>query len=400
LFAKHLGLGGDYDLFSITFSASAVFFTIYVARAATAPSLHGYGSFVGGIFILVMAILPMLISLVTVRKFPFHHHLAKKSDLLTESAFWMPIFIGWVNLLLLSYESFASLFGVVAQPSPLLHNYVSFPMLIVFLTVVIAKSIKKRPSITFAVFCFALLLMVGVAFSSVKALTGNPLADVGMPFVFALLAAAAYRLVDYVFRRPSSLHRYASFRFLIFFGLALLLFGVFVSSSMQSSATATVSTGEDFNALGLKLSIMEIATFPSDGQIFLAPYGMRPDSIDTRIIYTLSDAPLDNKMLVLRYYPAFDRFMPTPSIFRSIMRDTYVSASATESVKEATASVFANGTETRPTDVRITIKTIPAISVLWLGVTTTVVGGLPFVFARRPIQETGENLELGWKRRD
>ena len=164
---------------------------------------------------------------------------------------------------------------------------------------------------------------------------------------------------------------------------------------MQSSATATVSTGEDFNALGLKLSIVEIATFPSDQQIFLAPYGMRPDSIDTRIIYTLSDAPSDYKVLVLRYYPAFDRFMPTPSIFRSIMGDTYVSASVTDAVREATASVFANGTETRPTDVRITIKTIPAISILWLGVTTMVVGGLPFVFVRKPMQETEENLELG-----
>ena len=208
LFSKHLGLGGDYDLFSITFSASAVFFTVYVARAATSPSLHGYGSFIGGIFILVMAILPMLISLVTARKIPFHHNHARKNDLFTELAFWSLIFIGWANLLLLSYESFASLFGVVAQPSPLLHNYVSFPMLIVFLTVVTAKSIKKHPSTTVAVFYFALLLVVGVAISSLRVLTGNLLADVGMPFVFVLLAASAYRLVDYVFRRPRSLHRY------------------------------------------------------------------------------------------------------------------------------------------------------------------------------------------------
>jgi cytochrome c-type biogenesis protein CcmF len=398
LFSRPVALGEDYDLFSITFSASAVFFTVYVARASTALSLHGYGSFIGGIFIVIMAILPMLISLVTARKFPFHH--AKENDLLTESAFWMVIFIGWANLLLLSYESFASLFGVVAHINPLLHNYVSFPMLIVFLAVVIARSIKKHSSNTVAFFCFALLLLIGVAVSSLNILTGNPLADVGMPFVLVLLAAATYRLIDYVFRRPRFLHRYASFRFLIFLGLALLLFGVFVSSSMQSSATATVSTGQEYNVSGLKLSIIEITTFPSDRQIFLPPYGMRPDSIDTKIIYTLGDAPSDYKVLVLSYYPAFDRFMPTPSIFRSIMRDTYVSASVTDAVREATASVFANGTEARPADVMITIKTIPAVSLVWLGVTTMVVGSLPFAFVRRRIQETLEDLELGWKRRD
>jgi hypothetical protein len=143
----------------------------------------------------------------------------------------------------------------------------------------------------------------------------------------------------------------------------------------------TLSAGEDFNALGLKFSLVEITTSPSDQKIFLAPYGMRPDRIDTRIVYILSDAPSEKRELVLRYYPAFDRFMPAPSIFRSVVGDTYLSAGATDAVREATASVFANGTETTPTNVSITVKTIPAISLVWLGVAIMVVGSLPFVFA-------------------
>jgi cytochrome c-type biogenesis protein CcmF len=392
LLSKRFGAAGDYDLFSITFSASAVFFTVYVARAAAAPSVHGYGSFIGGVFILIISVLPILLSLMTVKKAPLPHNRSENIGVLAEAAFWSMIFIGWANLLLLFYESFASLFGAIAYLNPALHNYVTFPFLIVFLAAAITKLINPARA-GVAVFYLATILVVSVAIALLGIPTGNLLADLGMPFVLALLAASAYGLVKYVLRlRPT--RRHAAFRRLIFFGLALLLIGVFVSASMQSSVTVTVTPGETIRTSGLKLIVVDITTSPSDRQAFVPRYGMRADSIDTKIIYTMSDAPSDSKVLVLRYYPAFDRYLPEPSIFRSLTSDTYLSVGVTDAVRKATLSAFANGTETRPTNVRIAVRTIPGISFMWLGVALAIIGGLPFAFVKSPMQATRENPEL------
>jgi len=402
LFTKYMGVGRDHDLFATTFSASAVFFTAYIARSATAPSLHGYGTFVGGIFLLLLAVLPTLISLMAARRGTFYHSDVERgipSYPLADLTFWSLIFVALANLILLFYQSFASFFGVGVQPSPQLHNSVSLPMLIVFLAVIVVNCIKERPTAKDLLFSLALLLVIGLACSLLKRPTGNVLANVGLPFVLALFAATAYRVSKGVVK-ARYFRTYSNFRHVAFFGIAVLLLGVLISSSMQVSATEIVHTGESFDVLELKLSVVEVATSPSDQQIFLAPYGMVPESIDTKVIYTSSDEPSGSRIIFLRYYPAFDRFVPAPSIHKSVMEDIYIVASPTETVREATASAFADRTTTTPSDVGITIKRIPAVSLVWLGAVILIIGNLPFMFVQAPLQAIEENLESSWKRID
>jgi len=94
----------------------------------------------------------------------------------------------------------------------------------------------------------------------------------------------------------------------------------------------------------------------------------------------LSDEPSNPQVLILRYYPALAQFVATPSIHSSIFGDTYIVASATQSIKQASGLAFSNGTIATPTDVGITIKTIPAVSFVWLGVAILIAATLPLIF--------------------
>jgi cytochrome c biogenesis factor len=226
---------------------------------------------------------------------------------------------------------------------------------------------------------FAFLFAIGLALSLLKYPTGNPLVSFGLPFVVGVSGVTAYRVLKWAIKRPRHFYPHSDVKYLAFLGLAILLVGVFVSSSMEVSVTETVHIGESLTAQGLKFSIIQIATSPDARQIFLPPYGMVPESIDSKITYTLGDEPSSVKVLFVKYYPALDRFVPTASISSSFLEDTYIVASPTESVSRATALAFRDRTTATPTDISITVMRIPAVSLVWLGVVVLMSADLPFI---------------------
>jgi cytochrome c biogenesis factor len=255
--------------------------------------------------------------------------------------------------------------------------------------VVLVESVRERPTRRDALLSFILLFIAGLMCSLLSFPTANFLANLGLPFVLVLLGATTFRLMKGIVKRSSSLSRYSNLRHLALFGVGLLLLGVFVSSSMQGAATQTVSAGGDFRGLGLTLSIRQITIFPSGRQVYLAPYGMVPESIDTRVVYDSSDQLSGSGTLLLRYYPAYDRFVSLPSIHRSLTEDIYIVASATPGVREAAGLVFRNNTSAVSPDIVITVKTIPAVSFVWIGAAVMVAGNIPFMFLSQPLQGTG-----------
>jgi cytochrome c biogenesis factor len=285
------------------------------------------------------------------------------------------------------------LFDLAVYVGPLQYNYASFPMLIVLALVVFVKCIKDRPSYKDLFFSFAFLAAIGFILLFLKYPARNVLASLGLPFVVGLLGTTVYRILKSVFRSPRHFRFYSDAKYVVFFGVAVLLIGVFISSTTGVTTTTTVTVGESFNAAGLKLSIVEVATTPSSRHIFLPPYGILPESIDSEVTYTIGDAPSIVKTAYVKYYPTLDQFVSTPSIDSSLWGDTYIVAGATESVRAATALVLANSTSSMPSNINITVKTIPAVSLVWLGVAIMVIGNLPFVFVSLPMRENREEMQ-------
>jgi cytochrome c biogenesis factor len=171
-------------------------------------------------------------------------------------------------------------------------------------------------------------------------------------------------------------------KYLAYFGVSVLLLGVFVSSSMAGTATAVIPAHGSLNVLGMKLSIVQISTSPSPQQIFLPPYGMVPESIDTQVSYTLSNTPSEIYVLDLKYYPALNQFVQEPSIHHSLLADIYIVGGQTESISEATLLAFKLRTTVVsdvPANVEVTVARIPAILLVWIGVATMVSSNALFV---------------------
>jgi cytochrome c-type biogenesis protein CcmF len=384
LFAKQIGLRRDLELFTTTFSASTLIFTVYIARSASVPSVHTYGDFIGGSAILLLAVVPVFLSFIAAKKRRGSVLDIRGDDFPSGLVFWSLTISASADFAILLYASLGPFLGLTFNPSRQVYNFPSMLMLTVFLAAIFVKCIKGRPSYIDAVLAFAFLLVIGAVLAFLKYPTGNFLTSLGLPFVLGLLVVAFYRIAKLMLASLEHFHLYQDIKYLAYFGISILLLGVLVSSSMAASTTASVPVGESLDAIGVKLSVVQMSTSPSAAQIFLPRSGLIPESIDTKILYTWSEDPSNVRVLVLKYYPALNQYVSTVSIDRSLTGDTYVVAGPTESVSEASALALKlrapvmSGT---PAEIRITVTKIPAISLVWSGIAILAFANLPFVFS-------------------
>jgi cytochrome c-type biogenesis protein CcmF len=384
LFAKQMGLRRDFELFTTTFATSTLLFTVYIARSAAVPSVHTYGDFIGGSAILLLAVVPVFLSFIAARKGGGSVFDTLSDDFPSGLVFWSLTISASADFVILLYASLGPSLGVTFNPSRQVYNFPSMLMLTLFLAAILVKCIKERPSQIDAVLAFAFLLAIGAILSFLKYPTGNFLTSVGLPFILAVLVVAFYRIMKSSVAGLGLFHLYRDIKYLAYFGISILLLGVLVSSSMAASTIVSVPVGESIDALGGKLSVVQMSTSPSTAQIFLPLSGMIPESIDTKILYTWSEAPSDVRVLVLKYYPALNQYVSTVSIDRSLTGDTYVVAGPTESVSEASALALklrAQVMSGTPADIRITVTRIPAISLVWSGIAILVIANLPFILS-------------------
>jgi hypothetical protein len=385
LFARLLDRANGYKLLAITFSASTLFFTVYIARSAAVPSVHGYGDIIGGGSILLLALVPIVPAYMAAKKNRTPQIETQAQQFSTALAFWSLMLIASADFVILLYQSLAATLGMNFHPSLQLYNFPDALMLIVLLAVILVKNVKEQPTYRDLFLSFVTLLVVGAILSLLKYPTGNFLTSVALPFVFGVLVVASFRSSQWILTSVRHSHLFAKSNYFVYFGVAILLLGVFVSSSMATSATETVSINQSVSTLGLKLSVLQMSTSPSPAQVYLPPYGMVPESIDTVISYSLGYEPSNVNVLVLKFYPALNQFFSTPSIRHSLLGDTYVVASATQSVRDATLLALKNRTPVvlgTSTDIKITVMEIPAVSLVWLGTAILVCASTPLILLR------------------
>lgn len=374
---------GDHMFFGITFSASTLQFTAYVARSSAAPSIHGYGELVTGAPLILLALFPVIISIGVVMK----NRLSREGTAGTARTertshaweFWCLMLLASANLLLLLAESFAPDFGVMFLPSTQLHNYVSFPFVAAFCAIILIQSLG-RPKKRFALGVFTVILGGGLALWFTSALTSNLLFDLGLPFIVALLVSAVYGITKTATSHSGRFFSTSAIRYATYIGISILLLGVFFSSSMQTSAAGGVQVGQSIGVNGENLTVLSISTTPSDSKVYVPAYGSVPESIDTSVVYSLNGQTSQDALL--KYYPSVDQFFAVPSIQSSITEDVYVVVGSTNSVAQATSQAFRNGTMGYPSEAYVSITTIPGMSLLVLGIAVMIIANLPLVFAR------------------
>jgi cytochrome c biogenesis factor len=383
LFSRLMGGSAENDLLAVTLTVSSLFLTVYVARSTAVPSVHAYGNFFGGGAVLLLAGVPIMLSFIATHRNKQPRMNPSSDNLPAALVFWSLMLIASIDALLLLDQYLSAALGIVTNPSEQLYNYASFPALVVFLGAMSVKCLREQSTRRQVILLFGLLLGVGLTLTALNYPLANILVNFGLPFILGTLGTSLYSISRWGFRKHH-FHPYSDLKFVAFLGVAVLLLGIFLSSSMQTTATKTVSVGGDFSALDLKIHVVQITTSPSTSQIFLPPYGMVPESIDSSVFYTSSLELSVQEILHLRYYPALDQFSSTPLIHSSISEDIYIVASATGSIRQTTALAFRNRTAVEPTDVQITVTRIPAISFVWVGALTMLIPNLPLALLTTP----------------
>lgn len=378
------GLRRDYLFFGATFSASALFFTSYVARGSAAPSVHSYGDLVSGAPFITLSLLPVVIAAATVLGNRSSAGTALASGAMKSPRyleFWCITLLATANLALLLTEAISPDFGVTFVPSTLTHDLVSFPFVIALCLLLSAEYLLPLAKKERAVSSTVAVLAGVLAFLFAAVNSSNVIFDVVLPFSAALLAAGLLALARAAMGR-SHFASPATFRYIAMIGLSVLLVGVLFSSAMRTSNEASVGVGQTVGAGGVSVTVAKITTAPVDRTVYLPGYGAVSESIDTSVGYFLSGQTSGDHVAVLRYFPSIDAFVPTPSIQGLAGGDTYVVLAQTSSVVQATSAAFLNGTVSEPAQVAVTIREIPDVSLVWLGASVFLLANLPFILLK------------------
>jgi cytochrome c-type biogenesis protein CcmF len=365
-------LRSGHTLLGVTFAASTLSFTSYVARGAGAPSVHSYGDIVTGAPFIVLCLFPILIAIGSLRQKPTPVHLG---GIIQTLEFWCVMLLAAANFMLLLGEEFLPVFGMSFVPNEGLHNVVSVPFVLGALGLLTFESLLKRPrsQLTWAsigagtVFCVALAL----AFYSYE----NAIFDLVVSFAALSLVVGVYSLA--VGGRHGS--SFLIMKQLAVVGLSVLLIGVAVSSGLRTSMSAEVQVGQSASLGGTTVDILNANTIATGRTVYLPPYGNVPESIDTTVGYLLTGQDPQGGTAVLQYYPGGDDFYPVPSIHSSIGGDMYLVVWPTASIIKSTATTFRNGTTTVPTSVDLSLQFIPGVSFVWLGVAILLASCIPAI---------------------
>jgi hypothetical protein len=101
------------------------------------------------------------------------------------------------------------------------------------------------------------------------------------------------------------------------------------------------------------------------------------------VTYTISGQTGTSSTL-LKFFPVPDEFFSIPSLYSSLTQDVYVVAGSTTSIDQASGQVFQSGGSASPALVSITVQTIPAIWLVWVGAAFMLLVNLYFVVRREP----------------
>jgi cytochrome c-type biogenesis protein CcmF len=378
-------LRSDYVFFGVTFSASTLLFTSYVARGSAAQSVHSYGNLASGASFILLSLFPALISVVVVvRRGTSATAESSFWDFESKRAleFWCLTLLASVNFVLLLLETIAPDFGLMFAPSSLAHNLASFPFVIGLLVLLSVECVSESSRREKIVVPIAAALSWAAALLYAITRSNNLIFDSVFPFAAALLASALLALAMKAAVNQKRLASSAISRYVTFVGLSLLVIGVLFSSGMRTSTEASIGIGQTVSVGGVNLTVLNVTTAPVNRTVYLPGHGSVSESIDTSVSYSLSGQAAGNDVAVLRYFPVIDEFVPVPTIKSSAGGDLYVTVAQTFSVIQATSAAFENRTVGEPAQVAISIQTIPDVSLVWLGAAVVFLANLGFVFMK------------------
>ncbi len=384
--------GKDCSLeFLLFLSFLSCLFTIFITRSGVVASIHAFAaSPIGYGLVVMMALFTIIFAFLKSRyEVPiFDLRLARSVRAFSS-------FLAFSSLMVLAFICFiGTLMAIPALDSPEYYNMACFPFTILFLASLIGCSFPKRLGFKGYSYILCAVFTASIALTLLRFPTPNDMANFGIPIASFALAVIFARMLSSIARRERAFPYIASSG-LIHAGLGMMLLGAFVSSTALLCAPhQAIRLGEP-NVVHLwsecrrysrqiVIEAGELHVGEPEGQIFNARImRLNPDRVTGLLDVKIRDgANVYHTQVIYYLYSLFGMFFE-PGIVFTPLYDYYLVPIYSE---EMGGFLYDRGFLDKPIEkeeVRITVKMMPLVSLIWLGMILQTAGSIMAVATER-----------------
>ncbi len=283
--------------------------------------------------------------------------------------------------------------GVVASTSIEFYNYVSMPFILAFVVTSLfcnasGKSIRLRLG---ALVATALASLIFILFEFPSAF---PVVNALLPLLIVVAITATIGVLTVIVKNRSIT---LTGRQIMHLGVIVVLFGVFVSSSMSPDPqSVTVGAAESSGALGVDLSVGNVTMGLGSGSVYIAEINMvAPEQSSMSVpLHSTFAGRTYSGVLVGQYFSNYG-LVAHPTVLGDGVTDIYVNLNLDQAAYNSLFSAII-GLNNPPAILTLQVSTKPLVNVIWWGsalMSLGIIMSIPSTFsdgkkkASKPVKE-------------
>jgi cytochrome c-type biogenesis protein CcmF len=271
------------------------------------------------------------------------------------------------------------------------YNTWLLPPTILFVAAIISCNTPRRLELKVCTIIIVVFLLGGIAASILGVPTSNQLANLSLPILFLALALTLYSfLADLVKIKRTQLFAHVG-RSLIHLSLILILLGVFLSSSMESSDQKLLRVGEVYSGGDVTIKLTNATISGPIGSVYINNGTLPEHSSLVLDLVTSSGGSNHSGQLWTGLYTVYG-LASRPLIFRTPLSDIYITLGFTDSLYQTLLLKLSTNRESQLSEFRIQVKVIPFISLIWIGVALFTAGITVSIVSDRKHQKHARQL--------
>jgi len=359
-------------------AALLVIFSTLVTRSGLLESIHAFGASTTTYPFIAMAVSFIFIFSYFKKKTGkiFLSFRTKSIDVLSifgtlsiVSIFYI-IAVCLIGLLIPIIHSVA--FGEEISIDKYYYNTMCLPPTIIFVIALMCCNIAGNPNFKKCTVAILGTVIVSTLTGILGIPTDNFAANFGIStLLIALIIIAHSYSFDYIKKRR--LIPFYLGRRVIHIAIIIILLGVLLSSTHETSDRIIVGTDSKTSVLGTELRISDYRFEGPTGRIF-ARGNFLPDhsSLYVHIITSLDDTSFSNDLYAGLY--TVHGFVLKPYISRTLIKDVYIALDYSDSIYQGLLLSLTGNVPSEISEFPISIKIVPFVNLLWFGIALLSVG--------------------------
>ncbi len=361
--------------FSIFASSLLVIFATITTRSGLLESVHAFEASVTGTALPFIMLSIYLVGYFIYLKWKVNKPVfrlsivtASKDSIALATAYVALLYITMVCLLGISLPAVRSVqLGSSYSVGKEFYNTWLLPPTILFVGALICCNAPKKMRSKYCVAVVILAILCGFIAAILGIPTPNQMANLGIPVLLVALAFSSYTFLGGLANLRSKRFLSTTGRSLIHASLVIILLGVFLSSSMETNDQRILKIGEVYSGDNFTLKLTNLTLSGPSGSVYTYN-GTLPEHSSLEFdILASSHGSSHGGRLWTGLYTVYG-MTSRPLIFRSLLRDIYITAGFSDQLYQAMLIKLSAGKQSQLTQFAVQVKVIPFVSLIWIGV--------------------------------